>query len=84
MMSRTKNEDVANPFHVENVRKELDAKIEKKISRDVFFWVVGTIIVILATVISFLASGYFECKDRLTKIETKFEYSQPPRLTPNK
>ncbi len=60
--------------HVESVRKEvegkiekLDDKMEKKISEKWFFWIVGGLIVIAGTILSYFA---YEISAINTKVDT--------------
>lgn len=57
-------------FRVDNVRQELDCKIEKKLSGTAFTWTIGILVTVLLFAAGFLLNWIMEMNDRMTRVET--------------
>lgn len=68
------NEQIGVPGHIDTIRRELDGKIEKKVS-EVTFWSA------IAIIVGAVGGMYFwlmNVNERMTRAETKIELMQPP------
>ena len=71
----SENEQFGFQNRLDDFRKELDGKIEKKIPETTFWTVIGIIaMVILGGVVWFTTMN-----ERMVKVETKIEMGQPHR-----
>lgn len=64
--------DVFTPDRADNLRKELDNKIEQKVSNHVFYWAIGIFLVVIGgafTYISKVNHKVYSVNDRLIRIE---------------
>ena len=66
--------------HLDDVRKELDGKIENRVTEKMFFWVIGVLVVIATGIFSFTFIQIGKIDDRTegiskrtTIIETQIE-----------
>lgn len=59
--------------HIDNVRKELDAKIESKVSEKMFFWIVGGLTSIALVAILYCCNQINTLIKQVTIIETKMQ-----------
>jgi hypothetical protein len=72
----TENEQFGFQDRIDDIRKELDAKIEKKTSEGVFKWAVGLIATVILTIVAGGIAWFINVNERLTRVETKIEMNQ--------